>query len=67
MVILLCDPACRYWPVLYHEAGGRKVLNSGWSQFATANDLRPGDVCTFEHILEDDSEDTFQVHITSKA
>ncbi|XP_058102115.1 uncharacterized protein LOC131246223 isoform X2 [Magnolia sinica] len=63
-VLFLRDPAMRVWPVLYHENKHKRILGSGWSSFAAANNLKEGDACTFE--VADNSQAMLQVHISRR-
>ncbi|KAK7339009.1 hypothetical protein VNO77_19648 [Canavalia gladiata] len=55
----------RVWSVRYliskMNTGTRFRLRSGWNKFTKDNNLKVGDVCTFELILRNNV--TFQVHI----
>ncbi|MED6111167.1 hypothetical protein PIB30_049923 [Stylosanthes scabra] len=76
MVVILQDPQRRLWPVLYHDhesydlmdddpdrysAIAFHALAKGWSQFRRANNIQPGDVCTFE--LKEEPKHIFNVDI----
>ncbi|XP_057729763.1 B3 domain-containing protein Os01g0905400-like [Arachis stenosperma] len=68
MVVILRDPQRRLWPVLYHDLHDKKMhgtkafyLIKGWSQFYRANNIQPGDLCTFE--LKEEAKHIFNVDI----
>ncbi|XP_042520048.1 B3 domain-containing protein Os01g0905400-like isoform X2 [Macadamia integrifolia] len=63
-VVLLRDPAMKVWAVLYHERPGFRVLTSGWESFAKANNIQPGDTCTFG--VESRLEGLFRVNIVRR-
>ncbi|GAB4860525.1 hypothetical protein Ancab_035685 [Ancistrocladus abbreviatus] len=63
-VVLLRDPVMRLWPVLYHEKHGFKVLTSGWEAFRKANNIQPGDECSF--VAENEVDGIYAVQIIHK-
>lgn len=60
-LVLLQDPLRRVWPVLYHHKFCIKVLANGWKAFRDANNIQPGDECTF--VVENMEESRFSVEI----
>ncbi|RRT69970.1 hypothetical protein B296_00021928, partial [Ensete ventricosum] len=62
-VIILRDPSHRSWPVMYQESAWFIGLVSGWNEFATANNLRRGNLCEFFEVAGE-FEPTLQVQIS---